>query len=385
MGGSSSLRRLARRHATGPLRHLMQALPAEDERELGEHIDRTIGQLLPVLGPAYGISIVLFGGWDYWIDTARWGMTADIRLGLVLVGALAYFERWTRWTPMRRCVWIYATHTGAMIISAALLPQGILLGLPGMTASMIPVALVEPRLQRLFAIILLPSVLFFLLGAATMPLHSFLGSALLYLLSAGLAGAVAAVNSRLRRDGFLFEKALLQAAHYDSLSGALSRSYLTELARRDVALARRYHRPFAAAMLDIDHFKDINDIYGHAAGDAVIRELVSTCSRDLRASDYLGRVGGEEFVCVMPETQAGDALACAERMRMAVAAIGVPTARGTVRFTVSAGVAQLGSEHAGWESLLADADCALYQAKSGGRNRVVLAGCRDAEGGASGQ
>lgn len=374
MRESPSLRRLVRRHVRDPLRHLMRALPAQDERGLDEHIDRSIGQLLPVVGPAYGMSIVLFGGWDYWIAAAHWGVTAAIRLGLVLAGAPAYAGRWTRWTPMQRCVWIYATHTGAMIISAALLPNGIVLGLPGITASMIPVALVEPRLRRLFGIILLPSVLFLLLGAATMPLRSFIGSALLYLLSAALAAAVAAVNSRLRRDSFLFEKALLQAARYDSLSGALSRSYLTEMARRDVALARRYHRPFAAAMLDIDHFKDINDNYGHAAGDAVIRELVSTCSRGLRASDYLGRIGGEEFVCVMPETQAGDALACVERMRMAVEAIRLPTARGAVRFTFSAGVAQLGSEHAGWESLLADADGALYQAKSGGRNRVLLAG-----------
>jgi diguanylate cyclase (GGDEF)-like protein len=228
--------------------------------------------------------------------------------------------------------------------------------------------------------LLLPSVLFVLLGAATMPPPGFVGSTLLYLLSAGLAAAVATVNSKLRRDAFLVEKALLKAARYDSLSGALSRSYLTELARRHVALAKRYRRPFAAAMLDIDHFKAINDNYGHAAGDTVIRDLVSACSRGLRASDYLGRIGGEEFVCVMPETQASDALACAERMRLAVAAMRVPTVRGMVRFTVSAGVAQLDSRHAGWEDLLADADGALYQAKSGGRNRVVLAGRGEDEG-----
>lgn len=377
---SSSFRKLVRRHAIEPLRHLMQPLSGEDERELGEQIDRAIKQLLPVLGPAYGISIALFGGWDYWIDAAQADVTAKIRLVLVMIGALAYWQRWTRWSPMQRCVFIYATHTGAMIISSALLEQGIVLGLAGMTASMIPVALFEPRLRRFFAIILLPSTLFFLLCASSMPVRTFIGSSLIYLLSIGLAAAVAVVNGRLRRDAFLFEKALLHASRYDSLSGALSRSYLNELANRDVALAQRHHRPLAAAMLDIDHFKQVNDKYGHAVGDAVIRELVKTCSHGLRTSDYFGRVGGEEFVCVMPETEAAEALACAERMRRAVNTLRLTTERGTVQFTVSAGVAELGKHHAGWEALLNDVDGALYRAKSSGRNRVILAGCARNDG-----
>lgn len=380
MLASSFFRKLVRRHAIDPLHHLMQPLSDEDERELGEQIDRTIMQLLPVLGPAYGISIVLFGGWDYWIDAVQASLTTKIRLVLVMIGALAYWQGWTRWSPMQRCIFIYTTHTGAMIISSALLEQGIVLGLAGMTASMIPIALFEPRLRRLFAIILLPSILFFLLCASTMPVQTFIGSSLIYMLTIGLAAAVAVVNGRLRRDVFLFEKALLHACHYDSLSGALSRDYLYELAKRDVALAQRHHRPFAAAMLDIDHFKQVNDKYGHAVGDAVIRELVKTCSYGLRTSDYFGRVGGEEFVCVMPETEAAEALACAERMRRAITTLRLPTERGTVQFTVSAGVAELDKHHAGWEALLNDADGALYRAKSNGRNRVVLAGRAGSDG-----
>jgi diguanylate cyclase (GGDEF)-like protein len=370
---SLALLKVVRRRAIDPLHHLMQPLSPDDERELGEQIDRSIVRLLPVLGPAFGASIILFGGWDYWIDAAQAGITAKIRLVLVMFGAMAYWERLTHWSPLQRCIFIYATHTGAMIVSSALLAQGIVLGLAGLTASMMPVALFEPRLRRLFAIILLPSCLYFLLGAATMPVQTFISSSLLYMLSIGLSATVAVVNGRLRRDAFLFEKALLHASRYDSLSGALSRAYVTELAQRDVALAQRHHRPFSAAMLDIDHFKKVNDNYGHGIGDAVIRELAKTCSHCLRASDYFGRVGGEEFVCVMPETQAGEALACAERMRIAIDAIRLPTERGTVQFTISAGVAELGERHAGWEALLIDADGALYQAKASGRNRVVLA------------
>lgn len=380
MPESSSFRKVVRSHAIDPLHRLMQPLSREDERELGEQIDKTIVRLLPVLGPVYGASIILFGGWDYWIDAAQAGATTKIRFVLVMIGALAYWHGRTRWSPQQRCVFIYATHTGAMIISSALLTHGIVLGLAGLTASMIPVALFEPRLRRLLAIILLPSGLFFLLSAATMPVQSFISSSLLYMLSIGLAAAVAVINGRLRRDAFLFEKTLLHASRYDSLSGALNRGYLTELVNRDVALAQRHHRPFAAAMLDIDHFKQVNDRYGHAIGDAVICELVKTCSRCLRASDYFGRVGGEEFVCVMPETEAGEALACAERMRRAIDAVRLPTELGTVQFTVSAGVAELGERHAGWEALLSDADGALYRAKASGRNRVVLADCARSDG-----
>lgn len=374
MAETSKLCKVVRFHLVDPLRHLLQPLPPDDERELGEQIDRSVMRLLPVLGPVFGASIILFGGWDYWIDAAQAGTTARIRLLLVMIGSLAYWPRPMRWSPLQRCAFIYATHTGAMIISSALLAQGIVLGLSGMTASMIPVALFEPRPRHLLAIILLPSSLFFLLSAATMPVRACIGSSLLYVLSIGLATAVAVVNGRLRRDAFLYEQQLLHAARYDSLSGALSRGYLTERAKRDVALALRHHRPFAAAMLDIDHFKQVNDRYGHGVGDAVIRQLVTTCSRGLRATDYFGRIGGEEFVCVMPETAAAEALACAERMRNAIAAVRLSTEVGAVQFTISAGVAELGERHAGWEALLSDADGALYRAKASGRNRVVLAG-----------
>jgi diguanylate cyclase (GGDEF)-like protein len=126
-------------------------------------------------------------------------------------------------------------------------------------------------------------------------------------------------------------------------------------------------------MLDIDHFKRVNDVHGHAAGDVVLCAMVSACRRCLRASDYLGRVGGEEFVCVMPELSAADALACAERMRREVAAQRVPVDGGRLHITVSLGLAVLDDAHADWESLLRAADAALYRAKAQGRDRTVLA------------
>jgi diguanylate cyclase (GGDEF)-like protein len=157
------------------------------------------------------------------------------------------------------------------------------------------------------------------------------------------------------------------------LSGAFNRGYLNELAVREVARAKRHHRPLAVAMLDIDHFKRVNDTYGHAIGDTVIQRLVATCHRTQRRTDYFGRIGGEEFVCVMPETDADEALKCAERMRTSIEALRTDTQQGMVQFTVSIGVAVLDDTHADWPAVLAGADSALYRARETGRNRTVLA------------
>jgi diguanylate cyclase (GGDEF)-like protein len=196
---------------------------------------------------------------------------------------------------------------------------------------------------------------------------------LAYLVMLGLVAGVARFQGRLVRRNFLAERALRHAARHDSLCGVLARGYLLELASHDITLARRYGHPLAIAMLDIDFFKRVNDTWGHPVGDALLRAVSQACADLLRASDYFGRVGGEEFVCVMPETTVEEALACAERMRMAVGAIRLAIPRGEVRCTISIGVAGLAPGHAGVEDLLADADAALYRAKSNGRDRVELA------------
>lgn len=363
----------ARRRALAVLAPLRRRLDAEDERAFGDSIDRSLEALLPVLGPAFGLVVVLFGFWDVWIDPVPAGPTLQVRLALVLAGALGYGRFPLGWTVFARCVLVYGTHAGAMVVAAALLDGGLALALPGIAASMFPLALVEPRPRRCLAAILPPALLLAALAAWTLPPKLVVNSLFLFALALALACAVALTQGRLRREAFLAEKALLHAWRHDSLSGAMSRSYLTETAMRDLILARRHGRPLAVAMLDIDHFKRVNDCHGHEAGDAAIRVLVATCNAAMRGSDYIGRIGGEEFVCVMPETDAAEALACAERIRALVEAQRLPVAGGTLRFTVSLGVCVLDARHPDWDALLREADGALYQAKSGGRNRVVLA------------
>jgi len=359
--------------ALAGLRNLFHPLPGELEAAFDTQLDAGIARLLLVLGPAFGLFVVLFGAWDAWIDTARAASTVRIRVALVLLGAPAWAAGRLRWGPGPRCAWLYATHAGAMVVCAAMLPEGLVLALPGLTGALFLLALVEPRPHRFMLATLPPSLLVALLAILNLAPGPGLHVLLLYSLSWPLALCVALATLQLRRRAFLAEQAVLDAVRHDSLSGALSRRYVTELALHDLALARRHGRSLALAMLDIDHFKRVNDTWGHAAGDRALCAMVRACKENLRASDYIGRLGGEEFVCVMPETGAGEAMACAERMRAAVAALRLPVGTDTLRFTVSAGVAVLSAEQSGWEELLRAADAALYQAKESGRNRTVLA------------
>jgi len=348
-------------------------LDPADERAFGQALDRTLSHMLPTFGLVFGIGVLLFSAWDYWISPQEAPTTAALRLALVLLGALGYFHWQGRIPVPWRCGLVYVTHTAAMVLSASLLPDGLVLALPAVTGAMFPLALVEPRLHRLAALVALPTLLFLVLGAAVLPARVLASTLLVLAVMLGLVVAVALFQGRRLRKDFLSERALTYSVRHDSLCGILARGYLLELASHDLALARRYGHPLAVGMLDIDHFKRVNDTWGHPVGDALLRAVSKVCSGVLRASDYLGRFGGEEFVCVMPETDVAEALACAERMRRAVAAVRLETPAGVVRCTISIGVAELAPGHADIDGLLAAADGALYRAKSNGRDRVELA------------
>jgi diguanylate cyclase (GGDEF)-like protein len=156
-------------------------------------------------------------------------------------------------------------------------------------------------------------------------------------------------------------------AHQDFLTGALSRRAFTDAAVRALNQLRPMNRSATVAVLDVDHFKQINDAHGHPVGDKVLQAIGNCIGRELRSSDLFGRLGGEEFGILFYATTRAEAWRCAERIRRAVEAIDLPD---VPRATVSIGLAHVDSEHS-LEQALAEADTNLYLAKREGRNRSV--------------
>jgi diguanylate cyclase (GGDEF)-like protein len=166
-----------------------------------------------------------------------------------------------------------------------------------------------------------------------------------------------------------------QAANRDFLTGAWSRRALWEVAAREIARARRSGRDLSLLAIDIDHFKSINDTYGHGEGDQVLKEMVRKVAGAIRNIDYLSRIGGEEFAILMPDTDLEGARAAGEHLRAELArdsgSFRAKTSGLTVRnYTVSIGVAVLRDTDT-FHDFMQRADAALYRAKVSGRNRVV--------------
>jgi len=158
----------------------------------------------------------------------------------------------------------------------------------------------------------------------------------------------------------------------DVLTGAYNRRKLEEQIAAEIVRSVRYKRPLSLLMLDIDHFKRVNDSLGHLAGDEVIRHVARIAGSSLRKSDLLGRYGGEEFGVLLPEVAGDGAVVVAERIRNSVAASPASFEGRGVPVTISIGAAQLRINGAVTSNLMADADEALYASKKSGRNRVTL-------------
>jgi diguanylate cyclase (GGDEF)-like protein len=191
--------------------------------------------------------------------------------------------------------------------------------------------------------------------------------------------AIALENAR------LFEETQLLAIH-DSLTNLFNRRHFMSLARTEFLRAQRYKTPLSAIMLDIDHFKKVNDTYGHIIGDVVLRFIADLCKQSLRCHDLIGRYGGEEFVILLPETGEAGRLGdgpnlvfddyptkmVAERLRSKTENTVIKTAQGGISITISLGIAELSEQVDNVERLVDCADQALLQAKKNGRNRVEI-------------
>jgi diguanylate cyclase (GGDEF)-like protein len=170
---------------------------------------------------------------------------------------------------------------------------------------------------------------------------------------------------------------LFESATYEGLTGLLRRETILEQLDRELERALRYGRPLTIAMADLDHFKQVNDRYGHLAGDALLRRVAQVIAGGLRSTDWVGRYGGEEFLLLLPETDMAGAAAVAEKIRHLVEGTPVPVENGPpARVTLSIGLGALsgapgpGQEKTTARDLIAAADRSLYAAKHAGRNRV---------------
>jgi len=165
---------------------------------------------------------------------------------------------------------------------------------------------------------------------------------------------------------------LERLAATDPLTGCYNRRYFFDSGERELVRAKRYNTSTSILMMDIDRFKKINDTYGHAVGDEILKGFVKICKGILRSHDVLGRIGGEEFAVLLPHTGADEALIAAERLRLSVEQNRIANNNGGINLTVSIGVACVKEESGTVECILKKADHALYEAKREGRNRVKI-------------
>lgn len=167
------------------------------------------------------------------------------------------------------------------------------------------------------------------------------------------------------------EEELKRLATTDPLTGASNRRHFLECAENEIRRGRRYGLPLSFLMLDIDHFKNVNDTYGHASGDKVLKHFVNVCTELMRETDYFGRLGGEEFGALLIQSDEKDAHHVAERIRETLAATIVEDGGNAISFTVSIGLCCAPKSERDLADLMVCADRALYEAKNSGRNRVV--------------
>jgi diguanylate cyclase (GGDEF)-like protein len=162
-------------------------------------------------------------------------------------------------------------------------------------------------------------------------------------------------------------------AHTDYLTGAFTRRYFVELAERELTRSMRFRRPLTLCVIDIDHFKAVNDTWGHGVGDVVLQKVSQLIVNETRHQDIFGRTGGEEFAAVIVETEGDEAIKIAQRLCDTVEAAVIVSPQGDrVSVTLSIGLTQLNDRQIDFDTLMTEADRAMYSAKQAGRNQVVV-------------
>lgn len=325
-----------------------------------------------------GAVMLVYTLWDMYIDPPSWRHTLPLRMGFAFFALSLYLgsrrASFARYLPeiLSGFSWI------AIFVLSVLLSrvhEGFIWGLPSLLLPVIGLTATLPYFRLLLyvlpALILLPNFVMILSGAS----ERVLVNANCFLVVGSLISLVYGLRlHRQLRTTYDLEQHLERLASIDSLTGLPNRRSFFERSAIEVERNRRYGVPLALVMVDIDHFKRINDRYGHETGDRALVAVAEVLKSGLRQADFAARLGGEEFCLLLPETPPDAAQDVAERLRLALATAPVAVGEEALTITASFGVANLGLTADSLEDCLARADAALYHAKAGGRNRVEVAG-----------
>jgi len=325
---------------------------------------------------AMAIMVLAFGMWDYFADEAHWRRAFGVRLvGSLLVVASGVYQKLpgrARSLPsMVKLRLVIAVVT--VLIAASMLDGGFGYNVAGLVVIFLtgPYIAIDSRdllTTNFSAVAALGIVL------VALPLEPFdkVGTAVFVALAVAVSTLLGRVLEASNRRAFMLELEQHRDARTDALTGLANRRSIDERGRIELKMARRTRTPVSVLLCDLDHFKSINDRYGHEVGDAALVGTAEVLRNALRESDALGRWGGEEFIAVLPATAERGAVEVAERMRQSIAAKRFPGLESGA--TISVGVASSGDftdPLLEWDLLLKEADQRLYRAKRDGRNRVM--------------
>lgn len=344
------------------------------DRKLDEH--RAFSAAMSVLCALTGGGLWI---WDRALDPVGAGRTFGLRLAFPLLYGLFAVVVLRGGRRTAAALGYFQVLCGEVIFLLILtrLRSGMVFGLGGfMYFFLVPLVLFQgfslrSNLLYTLSAALLPHAMAF---AGLAPGLSQASYAALIWPAAFLTGAAQAAFARNYLGRYLSERRLERASNTDPLTGVSNRRHFMPLLAQEITRCRRFRRPLALLMIDIDCFKRVNDTYGHPTGDAVIHHVAETCRALSRGTDVVARLGGEEFAILLPESDLAGALAYAERLREDVERMAVlGPGNASVRCTVSIGVACAMAEEICEDDLLRRADRALYGAKEAGRNRICSA------------
>ena len=354
------------------------ALPAMSEEELVAFRKAQGDVRDPLVVPTVVAAVLMiasFVGWDQMRDPGHLGLAASVRLGcsVVVLLLLAVVRHVPGLSFRVQALVMYCAIYAMQAAIAAALGADSPLQMPGLLIVMFFGVIGLPRasdslVNVVLAVLSVPLVL---------PRHPHQADVIYevahFATVVALVWAACALLERLAAQSFAYRSRLQREASTDALTGLNNRREFESGMVREMERARRMHVPLSLAILDIDFFKRINDQHGHDIGDAVLREVAATLQRHIRKSDLLARIGGEEFALVMLGTHPPGAWVVLERLRHAVAALRIPAGGQEIGCTISIGITDRVETDLDWPMLYKRADTALYEAKEGGRNRVVEA------------